>query len=178
MYFDELDSFLIRFKAREVRREDEDDIIDEILDLYILGYLDGSQEAARELGIETRPSVEEMMDTIEKPVAGKTFRQRISEYLNGEGDVSPKDGIARVVDTDATRIYNTAILETGIKNGATQKTWVTMADDRVRETHDWLEGMTVPIDSYFYTGGDKALAPGGFENPENNVNCRCVLKIS
>lgn len=51
-----------------------------------------------------------------------------------------------------------------------------MEDDKVRDTHDYLEGMSVGIDEEFYTyDGDHALYPGGFENAQNNVNCRCFL---
>jgi uncharacterized protein with gpF-like domain len=59
------------------------------------------------------------------------------------------------------------------------KTWVTMRDDRVRETHDYLEGMKIPINEPFVTYDmDEAMYPGGFSLPENNVNCRCTLKIT
>jgi hypothetical protein len=53
-----------------------------------------------------------------------------------------------------------------------------MLDDRVRETHDYLEGVRVGIDDLFYTfDGDAAYAPGGFGDPSNNVNCRCYLTL-
>ena len=59
------------------------------------------------------------------------------------------------------------------------KTWQTMQDDRVRETHDYLEGMTIPLKEKFKTlDMDEADAPGGFTLPENNVNCRCWLSYS
>nr|DAV01099.1 MAG TPA: hypothetical protein [Bacteriophage sp.] len=54
-----------------------------------------------------------------------------------------------------------------------------MDDDKVRATHQPLHAKTIPIDDYFVTfDGDRALKPGGFTKPENNVNCRCQLTYS
>jgi uncharacterized protein with gpF-like domain len=62
--------------------------------------------------------------------------------------------------------------------GATAKRWRTMNDDRVRDTHDYLEGMVVPFSERFYSyDGDSAEYPGGFALPENNINCRCVVEV-
>ena len=59
------------------------------------------------------------------------------------------------------------------------KIWGTMLDEKVRDTHAYLEGMKVPLDAEFYTyDGDHAQAPGGFTDANNNCNCRCALDIS
>lgn len=56
------------------------------------------------------------------------------------------------------------------------KTWITVGDERVRDTHDFLDGMTIPLADYFVTyDGDKAKAPSGFKLAQNNANCRCIL---
>jgi uncharacterized protein with gpF-like domain len=89
--------------------------------------------------------------------------------------------IQRIAETDATGIYNQGALDTVSVNNAqdgTVKRWVTMMDDRVRDTHSYLEGMEVPYNARFYTyDGDSAEAPGMFSLPENNINCRCVVEI-
>jgi len=92
--------------------------------------------------------------------------------------------LSRLAETEAHRVLNEAILDSALdyakKNPdkTVMKTWVTMADDRVREPHEWLEGSTIPVDAYFYTDGDRALAPGGFESAALNCGCRCILRIS
>ena len=54
-----------------------------------------------------------------------------------------------------------------------------MADERVRDTHSYLELETVGIDDDFYTyDGDHAPYPGLFALPENNINCRCEILFS
>ena len=91
-------------------------------------------------------------------------------------DINLTDAIIRILETEMHRDANEAALETARHAGATTKTWVTMLDDKVRETHDYLEGVTVGIDDEFITfDGDKATAPGLFSLAENNVNCRCEL---
>ena len=89
------------------------------------------------------------------------------------------DDLIRIAETETHRDANTAALETAKKAGAKNKTWITMMDEKVRDTHQYLEGMTVGIDEEFWTyDNDHASAPGMFEFAENNVNCRCELLFS
>ena len=123
-----------------------------------------------------------------KVVAGKNWEQRITEYLDDENGTV--DDVIRVVDTDMNRIYNDSILNVGERaedeepedGGAkpgVMKTWQTMLDDRVRDTHEYLEGMTIPVNRRFYTyDGDSARYPGDFSNPANVINCRCRISLS
>ena len=158
------------------RREEEEDIIDELLDLFLLAYAMGNEVTNENLSSNWMPSTDEVMQVVDAEVADKTWRERVEDYFANGGTGAD---IARIADTEMHRIANTAALNTAKKAGATSKTWVTMLDDRVRETHDYLEGMTVGIDEDFYTyDGDHASAPGLFELAENNVNCRCELLFS
>lgn len=60
------------------------------------------------------------------------------------------------------------------KDNLIRKTWQTMRDDKVRDTHDYLENRTIPFNERFFTyDGDSAQYPHGFSKAENNVNCRC-----
>ena len=188
MFFDELDVFLTEFRYRNFPEDEkkpvqeEEDIIDELLDLYLLAYFEGSRDAGRELLMDVEPSVEDAQKAINRPIDGKTFEERVRDYLNGDmGKTTgtPAEAIARVADTDSVRIYNEAKLDTAKKLGAKEKTWHTMGDDKVRDTHEPLDGVSAPIDGYFYTwDADKAMAPGQFDKAENNVNCRCWLEYS
>ena len=59
------------------------------------------------------------------------------------------------------------------------KTWGTMLDDRVRDTHEYLEGVTIPIEAEFYSfRGGSTLYPGQWGIPEEDCNCRCYLTFS
>lgn len=153
-----------------------DAIIDSILDILIMAYAFGCEATNIDLDTDLKPNITKMNESIQKVIADKTWEERVSEYILGE-DV---ESIKRVVDTEAHRIYNDGQYDTAkATNLKVTKTWATMLDDRVRDTHDLLEGVSVGLDEKFYTiDGDSALAPGGFRSPENNVNCRCELKMS
>jgi uncharacterized protein with gpF-like domain len=70
-----------------------------------------------------------------------------------------------------------AVVANGLQN-STSKRWQTMEDDRVRDTHSYLQGMVVPFDADFYTyDSDHAPFPGLFTLPENNIGCRCVVEV-
>lgn len=113
------------------------------------------------------------LEAVNLEIAGETFRDRI---LKEDSVVE----ILRVIDTEAHRDFNTGVYNAAKASGRPnlKKKWITMRDDRVRDTHQYIDGMVVGIDDSFYTfDGDSALYPGGFEKPENNVNCRCGITV-
>lgn len=68
-----------------------------------------------------------------------------------------------------------------VKSGKTKKTWVTMQDDRVRETHVEVDGTTIGIFEDFVVGNSIMGYPRDLRNnpePEEVVNCRCYLQYS
>ncbi len=168
----------VHFENGKIRSEqDKEDIIDEMLDLFLLAYANGTEAANGDLGTDIRPELSDVERAIYKPVAGETWRQRVEKYYRDGGT---EYDIARIAETDMTRIYNTAVLDVADRDGSpgTLKRWETMMDDRVRDTHDYLQSMVVPYNEDFYTfDGDNARAPGMFTLPENNINCRCTITL-
>lgn len=192
----------------EERKRRKRDRIDEILEMLIMAYMFGNESANTMLFgpdiVDTidpdepnrpvRIDVDEMDRAVYKVIAGKDWEQRVSEYMDDENGTV--DEIIRVVDTDMNRVYNDSILDVGEKanrgeadipdsfdlplpDGRVMKTWLTMLDDRVRDTHEYLEGMTIPVGRRFYTyDGDSARYPGDFTNPANSINCRCRISLS
>ena len=193
----------------EERKRRKKDRIDEILEMLIMAYMFGNESANTMLFgpdiVDTidpdepnrpvRIDVDDMEKSVFKDIAGKDWEQRVSEYY--DSDSGTVDDVIRVVDTDMNRIYNDSVLDVGEKanrgkveradtdkpvpdaTGRVMKTWVTMADDRVRDTHDYLEGMSVPINERFFTfDNDYARYPGDFQLPQNNINCRCRISLS
>ena len=177
--FDELNRFNTqvrkRFGAENISSfaDDKEDIIDELLDLFLLAYATGNIVTNENLSGNWQPSAEDVEEVVNEKVSGKTWKDRVKDYFANGGNV---DDLIRIAETETHRIANTSALRTAREDGATMKTWATMLDDRVRETHDYLEGMTVSIGDDFWTfDGDHASAPGLFSLAENNVNCRCEL---
>ena len=180
--FDEVNAFRQNLRdfhldprtGRIKSREDCDDIIDEMLDLFLLAYERGNRVINEQFGGSYEPPVEDVEKTILLKIDGKTWVDRVNDWYEQGGDEAD---IMRIVETETTRDGNTAADDTAIANGAKTKTWRTMEDDRVRDTHAYLFGTSVPIDSDFYTyDGDHARAPGLFSDPANNINCRCELE--
>lgn len=186
---DELNLITMPLQAPELPRTRTegagvDELINDVAELLVLAFYNGSMDAAEALGEE--PSdvdimIDALRESVDKKVAGKDFEQRIREHAE-QGDLA---AIIRVIDTDMTRVYNEAVLAStrelskrpGV--GAITKSWNTMLDDKVRDTHSYLEGVTIPLDAEFYTyDGDYAQSPGGFQNAANNVNCRCFITVS
>jgi hypothetical protein len=159
-------------------RQDCEDILDEMLDIYLLSYTNGATATNSELGTDAMPPVDAVNAAVYAEIAGKTWRDRVIGYYESGGSLYD---IMRIAETDATRIYNQGAVDAVTANGlqgSTSKRWRTMQDDRVRDTHDYLEGMVVPFNERFYSyDGDSADYPGGFTLPENNVNCRCVVEV-
>ena len=171
-------SIVEQFKGEQLQqnRKDEEDIIDELLDLFLLAYAQANEVTNANLASNWQPELDDVMKTVDEKVAGKTWKERVKDYFANGGTGAD---IVRIAETEMHRIANTAALETARHGGATSKTWATMLDDKVRETHDYLEGVTVGIDDDFITfDGDRASAPGLFSLAENNVNCRCELIFS
>jgi hypothetical protein len=159
-------------------KQDAEDIIDELLDLFLLSYANGATATNSELGTAEMPSVDAVDAAVYAPVAGETWRDRVMGYYETGGTLYD---IRRIAETDATRIYNQGAVDAVVANGlqgSTSKRWQTMEDDRVRDSHSYLQGMVVPFDADFYTyDGDHAPFPGMFELPENSINCRCVVEV-
>lgn len=193
----------------EERKRRKRDRIDEILEMLIMAYMYGNESANTMLFgqdiVDTidpdepnrpvRIDVDDMNKSVFKDIAGKDWERRVSEYY--DSDSGTVDDVIRVVDTDMNRIYNDSVLDVGEKANAgrvewsnedlpapdtknrVMKTWQTMLDNRVRDTHEYLEGMTVPVGRRFYTyDGDSARYPGDFSNPANSINCRCRISLS
>ena len=173
----------------EERKRNKKRRIDEILEMLIIAYMFGNESGNYMLSGETAPTqddeelpipirVDSMNGSIFRKIADKTWEERVSEYLDDEAGTV--DEIIRVVDTDLNRVYNDSILDVGERaDGTVMKTWETMMDERVRDTHDYLQSTSVPIDRRFYTfDGDSARYPGDFTLPQNNCGCRCRIVLS
>lgn len=140
--------------------------------IYAYGWNDASEMIG--LAVPMPTGIDDKSVNLE--IAGKTFRDRIIEQV----EKLSEEGVLRIIDTEAHRDYNTGVCDAGKTSGLPlKKQWNTMMDEKVRETHDYLANTIVGIDDRFYTfDGDSAYAPGGFEDPENNVNCRCWITLA
>ena len=147
------------------------EIEDSLLDLLIMAYVFGTKDVSESLKEEIKPDTDKMKESVYKKIAGQTWEERIRDSVT-------KEDIERIFVTESHRCFSDGQWDSA-DGRATHKTWVTMDDEKVRDTHWYIDNLTVKIDEYFYTlDGDRALRPYGFEIASNNINCRCYLKYS
>ncbi len=155
---------------------DLDDIIDDLLDIFMLALANGVISINEQFGADYQPSADKIYNTIYKKIDGVTWKDRVETWYK-EGGTSAD--IVRIAETESHRIGNETAFDAAKAVGAKYKTWLTMLDERVRDTHIYLESVTVDIDDDFYTfDGDHAPYPGGFLLADNNINCRCEVQYS
>lgn len=113
-------------------------------------------------------------------VNGDTYPQisrRVKDLLEGDAGKA-----IRIVRTESTRIYNAAqydsILHAESQGLEMTKTWISSRDDRTRESHEELDGVTIPVDEPFEIDGDEGMFPGDFSRAENVINCRCAVQYN
>ena len=141
-------------------------------DAYIEGF------ASAEYMLQQEEDIEDdlLFFALEKEYDGESIYTKFDDYY----EQNDAEKLKVLVESEFHRVYSQGGLDMAEATGRdVYKTWQTMQDDRVRETHDYLEGMTIPVREKFKTlDMDEADAPGGFTLPENNVNCRCWLSYS
>lgn len=185
--FDEIHQLTVEVYEDAVREFPEDmekrkkKVCDDVLEMLVYAYMLGMFNADKDLQHESHVDKQRMYSEIFQPIAGKNFEDRIREYVDG-GQIPE---IVRVVETDSHRMFNSGEVQSADQyvehhpSAHVMKTWRTMLDPRVRDTHDYLEGRTIPYSDLFYTyNGDSAFAPGWFGIPEEDINCRCMLRLS
>ena len=195
--FDELNLLIEKYNLPFLGLIDEEVVEDDVYDLLIAAFIYGVNDAKEMLDADVELNALLGERIIHKKVAGKTFRDRIRRYfdeafadgleyyvmISGQR-TRLADAIVKIAETETTRVFSETIEETGRQiaketGRKVLKQWVTMGDERVRTTHALLDGVRVPLGDVFHTiDGDSAKGPGGFSTAQENVNCRCWLKLA
>ena len=177
--FDELNT-LVEYQFAE----DKSKLSDTAEDLLILAYQRGAEDVQDMLDYffyTDAIDVDFLSQAVNLKTKGKTALQRVQDYVDNGGSLAE---IQRVVATECHRCYNNGAFDTAnkVQNESgliVNKTWKTMKDNRVRDTHHYLEGMTVRMGERFYTyDGASTEYPGQFGIPQEDINCRCVIEYS
>lgn len=157
-------------------RKDCSDIIDEMLDLFLLSYAMGSISANEDLDDETRMTTKDANNMVFTEIAGKTWDDRVREHYDNGDSV---EDIIRVADSEMTRDFNGGVYDTAIASGIPcKKKWIAILDEKTRDSHFVLNGTVVGLNDRFNSiSGDSALYPGGFASAEENCGCRCGIEL-
>lgn len=168
---------LVHSSHRYDQGEGSSTVEDSLLDLLIMAYVFGYDDTNNQLGEYAKPDVNQMKKTIYQKYDGIDFVERARLHLVDEDE----DGFLRLAENEYHRVFcdaqnNCSLDIAKYSADPIDKRWNTQLDKRVRDTHAYLQSMTVPVGSDFYTyDGDHAPSPGGFSDPENNIGCRCYL---
>lgn len=136
-----------------------------------MAYIFGTDNVSRTLGEEIHPNRKKLEESVFKKIEGKTWVERLKEAETDEE-------VKRIVETESHRCFSDGQWDSA-EGKATYKTWHTQEDEKVRDTHWYIDGLKVGVDEYFYTlDNDRALKPFEFTLAENNINCRCYLEYT
>lgn len=111
-------------------------------------------------GIMRNESIDELVQRIKSVFEGlKTWRAE------------------RIAWTESTSVSNATLMASFKRNDIEKKMWLSMRDDRVRDSHKNLDGQIVGINEHFRTiKGNLLLYPGDPSAPPGEVvNCRCTI---
>ena len=160
-------------RGRIASRKDCEDIIDEMLDLYLLAMANGVNSVNSQFNTDISLSNDQIESIVNQKIDGATWRDRVWTWYETGGTEAD---IARIAETETHRDGNQAAYETAMLAGATEKTWVCMMLPTSRDTHIYLDGTTVGMEDEFYTfAGNHAMFPGQFGVAEEDCNCMCEV---
>lgn len=176
------------YEKRIAMAEDWDDVL-----MYILALFDIEDEAKarnekfmreqlekeltnmlEEQGIKMDDYLTDYIGQISEDIARATFDNIDDPYYLSE------DRMHFIAEDQANAIRNyLQYLEaTGSK---TRKTWMTMADMKVRKTHNAIDHQTVPIDDVFMVGDSFMRFPKDTSHnaeAKEMIGCRCWVEYS
>lgn len=155
-----------------VRSDMVDDLKDRYLDVLVATGLIAT------LGAVTSPQEARYYSHAEKFAADtiattRSDPERLYNYS--------EDRAMFCAENEANMIYGDEEFWQAIEDGATEKTWHTVGDNHVRESHAEVNGQTLPIAEPFMVGGslmmhahDDSMGSGA----EELVGCRCSTEYS
>ena len=150
----------------------------EFEDILIDAYLEGFAFAAYMLGESSiEADTDEIAEAVYYTYQGEkdSVQAKFAAYYE-DGDM---ESIKRLIESEFHRVHQTAGFQAAYKTDGAGKRWETMQDEKVRDTHSYIQGIEVPIQEDFVTfDGDRAKYPGGFSKAQNNANCRCALSYT
>ena len=130
------------------------------------------------LGKDTKDLSKKISGEISRGISNAAMYSEIARNIAAWGRI-PKNNAMRIARTEAHRIQIQATADAQRKakeNGAdVVKQWDSALDKKTRKSHMELDGQIRELDEPFEVNGHKAMQPGGFGRPEEDINCRCAL---
>lgn len=120
-----------------------------------------------------------LSEAIKAGVAGGETMDDIARRIDRIFQYSEDFRSMRTAQTEVVGAMNNGQLMLYTEVGFEAKEWLTARDEKVRESHQALEGKVIELNKYFTTGlGNNLLYPGDRSTgapPEDLINCRCTI---
>ena len=118
--------------------------------------------------------------TLTQDATADTARSIQSQSQDGDADywLSMKRAM-NIAYSETNTFLNYTDYVDAKERGYKYKTWHTMNDPKVRETHEEVEGQTVGIDEFFQVGSSQMKFPHDWStdpDPAELINCRCSVE--
>ena len=130
------------------------------------------------LGKDTKDLSKKIAGEISRGISNAVMYSEIARNISAWGRI-PLNNAMRITRTESHRIQIQATADAQWKakaNGAdVVKQWDASLDKKTRKSHRELDGQIRELDEPFEVNGHKAMQPGGFGRPEEDINCRCAL---
>jgi hypothetical protein len=119
----------------------------------------------------------------------KDFHRVTKKHLSDDDDLLmlagsywfSQDRAMVTAENTVLDIFNYEEFLEALAMGYTQKTWVTMGDNRVRDSHTIIDGTTIPLDDVFHLDGGDMRFPRDADlgaSDDEISGCRCWLEYS
>lgn len=136
-----------------------------------------SQNLYTSLGKDVKEMQKQIAAEISRGIATSLPYADIARNIAAHAGIS-KNKAMRIARTEAHRIQNKAAFDAQHKasdaGASVVKQWDAALDGRTRKSHRKLDGQIRELDEPFEVDGKKAMYPGGFGRPEEDIHCRCV----
>lgn len=130
------------------------------------------------LGVDAQKLKKAISSEITRGIASSLTYAEIARNISNASR-APLSRAKLIARTEAHRIQQEAAYDSSEEakaHGANVvNQWCAVLDGRTRDTHRRLDGQLREVGDYFEMDGKKAKYPGGFGDPAEDCNCRCVL---
>lgn len=137
-----------------------------------------SESLYTSLGKDVKRLSKQIAGEISRGISNAAMYAEIARNIAGYAGIS-RNNAMRIARTEAHRIQCKATADAQWKakeKGAdVVKQWDSSLDKKTRKSHRELDGQIRELDEPFEVNGHEAMQPGGFDRPEEDINCRCAL---
>lgn len=103
------------------------------------------------------------------------LEQLLKDTSNKFDSYYTKERANMIARTNTNAVDNNVKRDTWTQEGVTELEWVTEGDDRVRDSHEAMDGKRISVSGSFDVNGDSMQFPAGGSVAGENVNCRCTM---